>query len=300
MQGGQQAAAEVVAADTPRHAHIGAQPGRGHRLVGALPAGREPGRRAEHGRAGFGQPGHGDGDIHVQAAQHGDPRMVSHARTLARPRTAPSAAGAVRRIGPGNWLCRRAARPSTLGVCLVSSARWTSSPILRISATRSPSCSARTGSPPSRCSWSPAGRTCRRPRSCWRRGPARELPFAGHPTLGTCHAWLEAGGRPADPGAVVQECEAGLITVRRGPGGDAGLAFAAPPLVRGGPVEEAVAERVARTLSIARSDITDIAWADNGPGWIAVLLASAEAVLAVQRPVTLDLDIGVTGPYPAG
>ena len=130
--------------------------------------------------------------------------------------------------------------------------------------------------------------------------PARELPFAGHPTLGTCHAWLEAGGRPADPGAVVQECEAGLITVRRGTGSDAGLAFAAPPLVRGGPVEEAVAERVARALSIARSDITDIAWADNGPGWIAVLLASAEAVLAVQRPVAVDLDIGVTGPYPAG
>jgi PhzF family phenazine biosynthesis protein len=130
--------------------------------------------------------------------------------------------------------------------------------------------------------------------------PARELPFAGHPTLGTCHAWLEADGRPADPGAVVQECEAGLITVRRGTGSGPGLAFAAPPLVRGGPVEEAVAERVARALSIARSDITDIAWADNGPGWIAVLLASAEAVLAVQRPVTVDLDIGVTGPYPAG
>jgi PhzF family phenazine biosynthesis protein len=130
--------------------------------------------------------------------------------------------------------------------------------------------------------------------------PARELPFAGHPTLGTCHAWLEAGGRPADPGAVAQECEAGLIMVRCGPAGDAGLAFAAPPLVRSGPVEEAVVERVARTLSIARSDITDIAWADNGPGWIAVLLASAEAVLAIQRPVTVDLDIGVTGLYPAG
>ncbi len=127
--------------------------------------------------------------------------------------------------------------------------------------------------------------------------PARELPFAGHPTLGTCHAWLEAGGRPADPGSIVQECEAGLITVRRT---DVGLAFAAPPLVRSGPVEEAVVGRVARTLNIARSDIADIAWADNGPGWVAVLLASAEAVLAVQRPVTLDLDIGVTGPYPAG
>jgi len=127
--------------------------------------------------------------------------------------------------------------------------------------------------------------------------PARELPFAGHPTLGTCHAWLEAGGRPADPGAIVQECEAGLITVRRT---DAGLAFAAPPLVRSGPVEESVAEQVARTLGIARSDIVDIAWADNGPGWIAVLLGSAEAVLAVPCPATLDLNIGLVGPYPDG
>jgi PhzF family phenazine biosynthesis protein len=127
--------------------------------------------------------------------------------------------------------------------------------------------------------------------------PARELPFAGHPTLGTCHAWLEAGGRPADPGAIVQECEAGLITVRRT---DAGLAFAAPPLVRSGPVEESVAERVASTLNVARSDIADIAWADNGPGWIAVLLASAEEVLEVRRPATLDLNIGLVGPYPEG
>jgi len=126
--------------------------------------------------------------------------------------------------------------------------------------------------------------------------PARELPFAGHPTLGTCHAWLEAGGRPADPDAIVQECEAGLITVRRT---EAGLAFAAPPLVRSGPVEEPVAERVARALNIARSDIVEMAWADNGPGWVAVLLASAEAVLAV-RPGAVDLDIGVAGRYPDG
>ena len=134
--------------------------------------------------------------------------------------------------------------------------------------------------------------------------PAGELPFAGHPTLGTCHAWLEAGGRPADPGAIVQECEAGLITVRRtlrgeAGRGEAGLAFAAPPLRRSGPVEEPVTEQVARALNIARSDIADIAWADNGPGWIAVLLASAEAVLAV-RPGVVDLDIGVAGPYPDG
>jgi PhzF family phenazine biosynthesis protein len=126
--------------------------------------------------------------------------------------------------------------------------------------------------------------------------PTGELPFAGHPTLGTCHAWLEAGGRPAHPGAIGQECQAGLIMVRPG---EAGLAFAAPPLVRSGPVEDAVTERVARALNIARADIVNIAWADNGPGWVAVLLASAEAVLAV-KPGVVDLDIGVVGLYPSG
>lgn len=126
--------------------------------------------------------------------------------------------------------------------------------------------------------------------------PAGELPFAGHPTLGTCHAWLEAGGRPGQDGVITQECGAGLVTVRRT---EAGLAFAAPALLRSGPVDEPVAGRVARALNIARSDIVDIQWADNGPGWVAVLLASAEAVLAV-RPGEVDLDIGVAGLYPAG
>lgn len=126
--------------------------------------------------------------------------------------------------------------------------------------------------------------------------PARELPFAGHPTLGTCHAWLEAGGRQARAGQAVQECGAGLVTVRQTEGG---LAFAAPPLLRSGPVEDPVTERVARALNITRADIVDIAWADNGPGWVAVLLASADAVLAL-RPGTVDMDIGVAGPYPAG
>ena len=126
--------------------------------------------------------------------------------------------------------------------------------------------------------------------------PARELPFAGHPTLGTCHAWLEAGGRPARTGQAVQECGAGLVTVRQT---EAGLAFAAPPLLRGGPVEDAVTERVARSLNIPRPDIVDIQWADNGPGWVAVLLASAEAVLKI-RPGAVDMEIGVAGPYPDG
>jgi len=126
--------------------------------------------------------------------------------------------------------------------------------------------------------------------------PSQELPFAGHPTLGTCHAWLEAGGKPQTAGIVVQECGAGLVRVRQDEGS---LAFAAPPLRRSGPVEEELAAHVAEVLRISRDEIVDLQWADNGPGWIAVLLASADAVLAV-RPGAVDLDLGVAGPYPPG
>ncbi|NRQ31050.1 PhzF family phenazine biosynthesis protein [Nonomuraea sp. NN258] len=120
-----------------------------------------------------------------------------------------------------------------------------------------------------------------------------ELPFAGHPTLGSCHAWLEAGGVPRDAARIVQECEVGLVRVRRT--GD-GLAFAAPPLRRSGPLDEPTAERVATALGIARSDIVAAAWADNGPGWVGVLLRDAGAVLAL-RPRDVDLPIGVAGPH---
>jgi len=126
--------------------------------------------------------------------------------------------------------------------------------------------------------------------------PGTELPFAGHPTLGTCHAWLEAGGSPRTAGAIVQECAAGLIPIRSA---DSGLAFAAPPLLRSGAVEESLIQHIAEVLNLGRADIVDAQWADNGPGWVAVLLASAEAVLAV-RPGDIDLEIGVAGPYPAG
>ena len=102
--------------------------------------------------------------------------------------------------------------------------------------------------------------------------PSVELPFAGHPTLGTCHAWLEMGGAPKDATAVVQECAAGLVRIRRG---ESRLAFAAPPLLRSGPVDEADVERVARMLGIPREDIVDAQWADNGPGWVAVMLRDA-------------------------
>ena len=126
--------------------------------------------------------------------------------------------------------------------------------------------------------------------------PVAELPFAGHPTLGTCHAWLAAGGAPRQPGVIVQECGAGLVTLRRTPDG---LAFAAPPVLRDGPVDAALLERIASVLRIDRSAIVDASWADNGQGWVAVLLDSADAVLAVE-PGQTDLDLGVVGPYPAG
>jgi PhzF family phenazine biosynthesis protein len=124
--------------------------------------------------------------------------------------------------------------------------------------------------------------------------PLVELPFAGHPTLGTCHAWLTATG--GGPRAVVQECPAGLITVRPTA---AGLAFAAPPLRRSGPVDESLVDHIAGLLGLARADIVDAEWADNGPGWAAVLLEDADAVLAL-RPGPVDLDVGVVGLYPAG
>jgi PhzF family phenazine biosynthesis protein len=126
--------------------------------------------------------------------------------------------------------------------------------------------------------------------------PATELPFAGHPTLGSCHAWLETGGQPRTPGVVVQECGAGLVRIRQDA---AGLAFAAPPLLRSGPVDEDLAAHVAEILRIGRTEIVDLQWADNGPGWVAALLPSAEAVLAVQ-PGPTDIDLGIAGPYPPG
>ena len=126
--------------------------------------------------------------------------------------------------------------------------------------------------------------------------PVTELPFAGHPTLGTCHAWLAAGGMPRQPDVIVQECAAGLVTLRRTADG---LAFAAPPVLRDGPVDGELQAHIASVLRIDSSAIVDASWADNGPGWVAVLLDSAAAVLAV-RPGETDLDLGVVGPYPAG
>jgi PhzF family phenazine biosynthesis protein len=126
--------------------------------------------------------------------------------------------------------------------------------------------------------------------------PGAELPFAGHPTLGTCHAWLQHGGRPSGGEVVVQECAAGLIRIRRT---DAGFAFAGPPLLRSGPVDDELVARIAAMLQIDAGEIVDSRWVDNGPGWVGILLADAQAVLDV-RPGDVGLKIGVAGPHPAG
>jgi PhzF family phenazine biosynthesis protein len=131
--------------------------------------------------------------------------------------------------------------------------------------------------------------------------PTTELPFAGHPTLGTCHAWLATTSRRDEiarrPGNIVQECGAGLVPIRRTGGR---LAFAAPPLVRSGPVDEPLVARIADVLGVGRDEIVDVRWADNGPGWIAVLLADADAVLAVRPGYADDLYLGVAGQHPPG
>jgi PhzF family phenazine biosynthesis protein len=124
--------------------------------------------------------------------------------------------------------------------------------------------------------------------------PVMELPFAGHPTLGTCHAWLQAGGEAADPAEMVQECEAGLIRIRRDGGR---LAFEAPPLVRSGPASEEEASKAAAALDLDPAEVLAVEWVDNGPGWIAVMLESAERVLELQ-PRGLDFDLGVVGFHP--
>ena len=129
--------------------------------------------------------------------------------------------------------------------------------------------------------------------------PGGELPFAGHPTLGSCHAWLAAGGQPRQTGQVVQQCGVGLVTVRRD---GQRLAFAAPPTRRSGPLDGMLLAQIARALRLPLTALRDHQWVDNGPGWCAVMLASAEAVRALQPdwPALGELKLGVVGPQPAG
>ena len=133
--------------------------------------------------------------------------------------------------------------------------------------------------------------------------PGGELPFAGHPTLGSCHAWLAAGGVPRDPGTVVQQCGVGLVRVRReGQDGAARLAFAAPALRRSGPVDPTLRTQVLASLGLPDAAVLGLEWIDNGPGWMAALLPDAATVLALQPDFVAmrGLKLGVVGPHPAG
>ncbi|SDH61343.1 PhzF family phenazine biosynthesis protein [Agrococcus jejuensis] len=128
--------------------------------------------------------------------------------------------------------------------------------------------------------------------------PGGELPFAGHPTLGSAAAWLHAGGEPAGDD-VVQECGAGLVRIRRSGGI---LSFEAPPTVRSGAIDEDEVDAIAAAFGIERAAIVDHQWIDNGPGWCIVRLDSADEVLALEPDLSRipDAMVGAIGAYPEG
>lgn len=125
-----------------------------------------------------------------------------------------------------------------------------------------------------------------------------ELPFAGHPTLGTCHAWLAAGGKPKSSQYIVQECGVGLVKIRRD---GSRLAFAAPPRRRTGNLDESTLKAICTSMKISRDRVKAHQWVDNGPGWCAILLDTAKEVLDLQPDFAkLTVPLGVIGPQPAG
>lgn len=121
--------------------------------------------------------------------------------------------------------------------------------------------------------------------------PSEELPFAGHPTIGTCHAWLEAGGRPRSPGTIVQQCGLGLVTLRPI---DGRLSFETPPCLRTGPVDPQTAAETLDALGLAAEDVAAMAWVDNGPAWIGVLVHDVQILRGLDPAWTsLDSKAGV-------
>ena len=130
--------------------------------------------------------------------------------------------------------------------------------------------------------------------------PGGELPFAGHPTLGSCHSWLQAGGQPKSAEFIVQECQVGLVRIRRETGTQR-LAFAAPPLTRSEP-DPALLAQVAQALGLQSTQILAAQLLDNGPTWLGLLLDSAEVVLQLtpnhQALEKLGMKVGVTAIYP--
>ncbi|MFP7365963.1 PhzF family phenazine biosynthesis protein [Corynebacterium callunae] len=128
--------------------------------------------------------------------------------------------------------------------------------------------------------------------------PTGELPFAGHPTLGSAHAFLENGGTPRHEGVVIQECTAGLVRVRTAET----LAFEAPPTIKKGPLLDAHLQRLCSALGVSPQDVIGHQWVDNGPGWVVLELKSADAVLAVEPDFSTypEAKVGLLGAYPAG
>ncbi len=130
--------------------------------------------------------------------------------------------------------------------------------------------------------------------------PGGELPFAGHPTLGTAHAWVEAGGIPHDPSSIVQECGAGLVRVRRDEART--LSFAAPPTLRSGDLDAQYLQQVVDAFGIEADQVLAHQWVDNGPGWAVVRLATAREVLDLEPDFSRipTAMLGAVGAYPAG
>ena len=126
--------------------------------------------------------------------------------------------------------------------------------------------------------------------------PAGELDFAGHPTLGSCHAWLEAGGMPKQADRIVQQCGIGLVDIIRE---DERLAFCAPPLIRSGPLSFAELAEAARVAGVRAEDVVEAVHVANGPKWQLLRLASAEAVLAAEPAAKAPqgTDVGLAGPW---
>ncbi|WP_336714738.1 PhzF family phenazine biosynthesis protein [Arthrobacter sp. USHLN218] len=129
--------------------------------------------------------------------------------------------------------------------------------------------------------------------------PSGELPFAGHPTLGTADVWLRGGGVPRTEGRIVQECAAGLVEIRNDGGR---LAFAAPVLQQTGELPEENVQKICAALGLERSDVLRHQWAHNGPRWQALQLADAQAVLDVEPDYAAlaPFGVGLIGAYPPG
>jgi PhzF family phenazine biosynthesis protein len=130
--------------------------------------------------------------------------------------------------------------------------------------------------------------------------PESELPFAGHPTLGSCQVWLGLGNTPRNatnaPDEVIQECGVGLVRIKRdGPR----LAFAAPPLQRTGPVAPDLVARIARAIGVSADAIKAAQWTDNGPGWVSAMLGTRTELLAVHFDPSLlpDTKLGLVAPW---